>query len=325
MLAQLSTGVAAYRGRDLIEFIHGRSPKLANCRVTTECTSDLRLCYCGCMSENCGRKPQEEGERQEFWGTSALAQTQPQDTALTAERSDSTKENLDVNGRGFQHDLASRIEHLKHQGTGQIEWWRDLESKVAAGCEAARVANAREAKGANKGVLWVIEINIGGHRIEALTDSGASRSFLSPRVAEQQGPERRKLTNGLRFQGISGEPFVLWEYVEGVRWSVYDYVSTWDFLVVDTPYRAILGADWLHAEVREWDIEGEILHVGKGERGLQIKCRRQSGDRSDSQKEFYERQRNQEDKTAARQAHRRMLSAVQGLGDSLCCKRCWYF
>ena len=81
------------------------------------------------------------------------------------------------------------------------------------------------------------------------------------------------------------------------------------------PYRVILGADWLAAEVSSWDVRGCILRVGR-EGSLQtIACRSQYEVNNETQRGIKRECREQEDKDGAKLAHQRMVDAVRGMGE----------
>ena len=188
-------------------------------------------------------------------------------------------------------------------------WWRQIELQTPS--QIALVT--RESVGA-EGICWIVVITIHNKQINALIDSGANLSFIALDLVRKLQLERQVLSKGLVFQGINKEPFILREYVKGLKWCVNKYKCSWDFLVVPIPYRVILGADWLATEVSTWDIRECLLYVGR-EGALQtIVCRSQCEEKINKQREIEREFRGQEDKDAAKLAHQRMVDAVKGMG-----------
>ena len=55
--------------------------------------------------------------------------------------------------------------------------------------------------------VWVIDINLGNKLVQALIDSGASKSFIAPRLASELELELRALEEGHKSKGVQGNVF----------------------------------------------------------------------------------------------------------------------
>ena len=311
MIAKLPNGLAAYRGLDLVEFTHGCIPKLVWGSEPLDCTKELGICFCGCVdlkniARLAGIKHQIELENDISAQCSPALVHDVKQAGVVDLAESSTRQAVEE-----ERELEKDEKVLKKNKLNRFNaWWRLIGNRTPV----QHAFITKRGIGA-EGIVWTVAISIHNKLVNALIDSGASRSFIAPELVRELCLERRILGKGLVFQGINGGPFELREYVMGVKWRVNDYECSWDFLVVPIPYRVILGADWLAAEVSSWDVRGCVLRVGR-EGSLQtIACRNQYEVNNGKQREIERGCREQEDKDGAKLAHQRMVDAVQGMGE----------
>ena len=310
VLSNLPLGLAAYRGLDLIEFTQGRIPRLEESSEQVECTKDLGICYCGCSKGDSTAKIVQLGSNTGL--RKEITASQEIDTAAGGAQEDALESETEHTSQNKQVDASknSSKQNLENRINEAGAWWRGIGVRPLP----QLVSAAGESIGA-EGIVWTVAIIIHNRQISALIDSGASRSFIAPDLANELQLERRVLGKGLVFQGINGGPFMLREYIKSLKWCVNNYECSWDFLVVPIPYRVILGADWLAAEVSRWDVRECKLHVGREGALKTIACSSQCEERSNRQKEKERECRGQEDKDAAKLAYQRMVDAVKGMGE----------
>ncbi|KAL8444684.1 hypothetical protein Emed_006121 [Eimeria media] len=81
--------------------------------------------------------------------------------------------------------------------------------------------------------------------MEALVDTGASRSFILPSVVQRLGLQAIHLEEGAHFRVANGESFAVHSALTGLEFDAGSFRSRNEFLVSYIPYDVILGLDWL--------------------------------------------------------------------------------
>lgn len=103
-----------------------------------------------------------------------------------------------------------------------------------------------------------------GEQTEALVDTGASSSFVTPSMVANLKLPTEEMCVGVRFQVASGSELVVRTVVKQAR---FRYLETWaDLLVALLPYNMILGTDWLCRELVVWDF-GRHRLIAQGDKG----------------------------------------------------------
>ncbi|CDJ53309.1 hypothetical protein EBH_0056050 [Eimeria brunetti] len=136
-------------------------------------------------------------------------------------------------------------------------WWRSATSE-----QDSQISHW-VAAAVGEGRVWVLRVQIQGKTVEALVDTGASRSFIVPSLVTELAMGTSALYPHVRFKVASGEDFVVRLAVEGVAFVVGSLQSHHDFLVAQVPHKMILGADWLWKENVIWDFKEHTLCIKK--------------------------------------------------------------
>lgn len=103
------------------------------------------------------------------------------------------------------------------------------------------------------GEIWLLNTKVGNVDIQALADSGIMHSFsVSSPVAEKaDSPE--PFGEVEHFRAAVGADMHITELVIGLEFVTGDKGSWADFVVTQSPYLMVLGAEWLHRARRIWD------------------------------------------------------------------------
>ena len=119
-----------------------------------------------------------------------------------------------------------------------VPWWRDhLPCDVVATlCSAGKVT---------KGEIVILAMEITGEHCEALLDSGASRSFISPNLVNRLHLKSTCLPFAHSFTLANGESISVDRAVHCLTTVCNGICFTGDYLVGPIPYDLILGLDWL--------------------------------------------------------------------------------
>ena len=109
------------------------------------------------------------------------------------------------------------------------------------------------------GDVWMVMVRMGGARIRALLDSGASRSFIVPSLIDQLCVSTTQLDEGVRFRVASGADLFVMSVAKAVTFEIGALRTQADLLVAQVPYQMILGSDWLRQERVVWDFGRRTL------------------------------------------------------------------
>ncbi|CDJ53252.1 hypothetical protein EBH_0055630 [Eimeria brunetti] len=166
-------------------------------------------------------------------------------------------------------------------------------------------------QGQDKG--WRHE-QIQGRTVEALVDTGASRSFIVPSLVTELAMGTSALYPHVRFKVASGEDFVVRLAVEGVAFVVGSLQNHHDFLVAQVPHKMILGADWLWKENVIWDFKERTLCIKKHNNVHRLLCEDYGQGNTPTATEDSRQLMLEGDRKAATEAHQQMASAVRRMG-----------
>lgn len=160
--------------------------------------------------------------------------------------------------------------------------------------------------------VWFLEVQLGEERVEALVDTGASRSFISPSLVVKTKVEVEDLDVGVKFQVASGEDLFVYKVAKAVE-LLTGGLRTWvDLLVTGIPYEIILGMDWLVKESIVCDFGSQRISakVRGQSRSLPVKCQRSltEDERCEESKDILKQDRNE-----AAEARVRMVEDVNKL------------
>ena len=218
--------------------------------------------------------------------------------------------------RGPMRDLGWEFGTLAttQRGLGQVhqQWWRHENEKGAVGCPTPLLEVLAATLG-GAGEIWLLRIEVAAVQVNALVDSGATRSFVVPSLVMELGLEAEQLEEEVHFKVATGAELQVVEAVMGLEFRVGNKRSWADFLVASVPYQMILGAEWLQREGVVWDFGQQqlVIHGREGRCVLPVIASTAAGYAPAPRKEIEEIRK--EDKLKADEARRLMVEDIQRL------------
>ncbi|CDJ69199.1 hypothetical protein ENH_00064840 [Eimeria necatrix] len=158
------------------------------------------------------------------------------------------------------------------------------------------------------GATAVLRVELVGSPCEALLNTGASRSFISPKLVERLQLKVRRLPKEHRFTIATGALLRIDRVVTGLTlWCGHTRFSG-DFLVGPVPYDLVLGLDWLTEHKVAWYFQSDKLRTYVNGQWCELPVVRtgESTRQSDSSTVVYPR-------TPAEQAYEILAKQVAGM------------
>lgn len=112
-------------------------------------------------------------------------------------------------------------------------------------------------------VLAGLKLTIDGKDVLALLDTGATNSFVSPRLVDELQLQPQATRESIRLVVASGQGLDVQEEISQLNFRVGSMCTSARFLVAPVPYPVILGADWLQSLRAVWDFGSGLLRVQK--------------------------------------------------------------
>ena len=111
------------------------------------------------------------------------------------------------------------------------------------------------------GEMWALKVAIGGKQVQALVDSGATRSFIMPSLATELALKVEDLDEEVGFKVASGEQMLVTKIIKDQVFTISNHEFQADLLLGTIPYEMILGSDWLKREGVVWDFGSQSLRI----------------------------------------------------------------
>ena len=140
-------------------------------------------------------------------------------------------------------------------GIGQL-WWRRLHPTTVVNLATAE---------RNAALLAGLQLTMMGKEVLALLDTGATHSFVSPRLVDELQLRTIPTQDVIEMVVASGGTITVKGKPPGVKFKVGKFYTMAEMLVAPVPYSVILGADWLHRRRAIWDFGKGKLTVFHGE------------------------------------------------------------
>ncbi|CDJ62243.1 hypothetical protein ENH_00009170 [Eimeria necatrix] len=174
--------------------------------------------------------------RRESGSTSILSEETPDATL------NSSRKSAEVTDDGHRSDATEIVPH----------WWRETCTKESYDQGGALCC---------AGATAVLRVELAGSPCETLLDTGASRSFISPKIVERLQLKVRRLPKEHRFTVDTGAQLRIDRVVTGLTlWCGHTRFSE-DVLVGPVPYDLVLGLDWLTEHKVAWYFQSDKLRT----------------------------------------------------------------
>ena len=131
-------------------------------------------------------------------------------------------------------------------------WWRRLTPHINGTIMTAAI---------HKAVLAAIRLTMAGRAILALLDTGATHSFISPRLVDELQLQTAATGETIQLVVASGATINIQSKVPLAHFTVANFRTSAELLVAPVPYPIILGADWLRGRNAIWDFGKGTLTV----------------------------------------------------------------
>ncbi|CDJ62306.1 hypothetical protein ENH_00012560 [Eimeria necatrix] len=155
---------------------------------------------------------------------------------------DSSRKSAEATEDGYRSDATEIVPH----------WWRETCTKESYDQGGALCCAGETA---------VLRVELAGSPYKALLDTGASRSFISPKIVERLQLQMRRLPKEHRFTIATGAQVRIDRVVTGLTlWCGHTRFSG-DFLVGPVPYDLVLGLDWLTEHKVAWYFQSDKLRT----------------------------------------------------------------
>ncbi|CDJ69408.1 hypothetical protein ENH_00068190 [Eimeria necatrix] len=182
-----------------------------------------------------GTQPLPE-TRQKSGSESTLSEETPGATMNSSKKSAQATED------GNRSDATEIVPH----------WWRETCMKESYDQGGALCC---------AGATAVLRVELVGSLCDALLDTGASRSFISPKLVERLQLKVRRLAKEHRFTIATGAQLRIDRVVTGLTlWCGHTRFSG-DFLVGPVPYDLVLGLDRLTEHKVAWYFQSDKLRT----------------------------------------------------------------
>lgn len=165
------------------------------------------------------------------------------------------------------------------------------------------------------GLVWILNVKVGGELLEALVDTGASRSFVHPSVATAVQWRTEDLERAATFQVASGHEIVVRSVVKQAAFSVGSLSTLADLLVAHTPYEMVLGTDWLRREAIVWDFGQCRILRAHGGRMVELPAKAREGLGKQVSNPEQAKDRQNEERQLAEEAREQMQKGIEALGE----------
>ncbi|CDJ67532.1 hypothetical protein ENH_00037600, partial [Eimeria necatrix] len=155
---------------------------------------------------------------------------------------DSSRKSAEATEDGYRSDASAIVPH----------WWRETCRKESYDQGGALCC---------VGATAVLRVELAGSPWEALSDTGASRSFISPKTVERLQMKVRRLPEEHRFTVATGAQLRIDRVVTGLTLWCGHVRFSGDFLVGTVPYDVVLGLDWLAEHKVVWYFQSDKLRT----------------------------------------------------------------
>lgn len=192
----------------------------------------------------------------------------------------------------------------------RVPWWR-----AAHHSTGMEVLNWVAVAKGMAGCVWTTPIAIHHVQVQALLDTGASRSFIAPSLVEEAKLKDTGLLQSVKFRTASGNDFEVKRVVKDMGFTAGTLCTKHDFLIAQTPYRIILGADWMYKEGAVWCFVKRTLTIKRGHVVHVIQCESHGSENAEHENSKKENFESKEDQAAAAQAHKQMVADLAKLSE----------
>ncbi|CDJ66789.1 hypothetical protein, conserved [Eimeria necatrix] len=166
-------------------------------------------------------------------GTQPPSETRFESGAVPMRSEEAPCEKTDSSGKSAEATeedcKPEAIETMPH-------WWREISAKES--CNQGRALRY-------VGATAVLRVELAGSSCEALLDTDASTSFISPKTVERLQLRVRRLPEEHRFTVATGEQLRIDRVVTGLTIRCGHARFSAGFFVGPVPYDLVLGLDWL--------------------------------------------------------------------------------
>ena len=159
---------------------------------------------------------------------------------------------------GLEFDTPEAIQTALAQGHQQ--WWRHEGGRNEAELRMPSLEVLAATLG-GAGEIWLLRVHVATVQVDALVDSGATRSFIAPSLVAELGVKTEQLDEEIRFRVATGAELRVEEAAMGLEFTIGQKRSWADLLVANVPYQMILGAEWLQREGVVWDFARRQLLI----------------------------------------------------------------
>ena len=111
------------------------------------------------------------------------------------------------------------------------------------------------------GATAVLRVELAGSPCEAVLDSGAPKSFISPKTVERLQRKVRRLPKDHRFTVATGKQLRIDRVVTGLTMWCRHARFFGNLLVGTVPYELVLGLDWLTEHKVAWYFQSDKLRT----------------------------------------------------------------
>ena len=274
-------------------------------------------------ADNDGALPTAVEEELWFEG-GPLPETMPQDRQGQQEESEEDTQQPKQQGRQQHREQAEQHREGPQNGTRQSQHTQqEQQTERTQREEAQREQQLREQQTVEgrmglfsvsdiQGLYWM-PVRIGNTTVDALVDTGATKSFVTPSIVIGEGLQMVRLPRSLPFVTAGHEGLVVEWYVPQMKIQIGEWTSVADFLVAETTYQVILGTDWLRREEVFWNFASHEFAAVRDGKTVRLPLRAPGGERGEKERRLQTKEVIMKESREAEEARKRMVEDLEGL------------